>query len=46
MQKFSTLFCIFFFLLQNEAGKMLLEGTLCPDFYLIQDLLYKQYAII
>ena len=34
------------FLFQNEAGKMLLEGTLCSDFYVIQDLLYKQYAII
>ncbi|XP_014768570.1 cleavage and polyadenylation specificity factor subunit 2 [Octopus bimaculoides] len=31
---------------KNEAGKLQLEGALCPDYFVIRDLVYQQYAIV
>ena len=32
--------------LQNESGRVGLEGAVCDDYYKIRDLLYEQYAIV
>ena len=32
--------------LQNEAGRIQLEGTICEDFFKIRQILYNQYAIV
>jgi hypothetical protein len=31
---------------RHDSGRVTIEGTLCPEYYVVRDLLYEQYAII
>ena len=35
-----------FAMLQNETGRLQLEGCLCDDYYKVRALLYDQFAIV
>ena len=35
-----------FSFLQNETGRVGLEGAVCDDYYKIRELLYEQYAVV
>lgn len=30
----------------QESGRIQVEGTLCPDYFKVRELLYEQYAIV
>ena len=33
-------------MLQNETGRLQLEGCVCEDYYRVRELLYEQFAIV
>ena len=36
----------YLFIIRHDSGRVMIEGCVSEDYYMIRDLLYQQYAIV